>query len=476
MVMRASSHTSSIPNPLTHELPSRVEAEMSLLGALLLYPDWHEQAAGILRGPEYFYSERHQAIYAAFVRVLARRGDCDLTTLSGELKDAGDFDAVGGFGYLEELMQSCTGAPLVTEYAGQVAAAARQRRLTLGLQSALHDLRYTSDVEGVLNRVSLLATDVGNGEHNAQTKLVDAMIRNEQAMATGKVMTQKTDLAAFDNAFGGVPLKGIVTILGVPGSGKSSLALHLGLRIAERGGGVLVFSYEMDAESIALNAASALASCDLSSVVRGLRNYGEHERRRNQAAIDLAGRLNINIVDKSVTPHEIYRRVGFAVKKGLQAIIVDYVQNLPSDDTRLDEVRRIESACRMLQLVARDFGILVILVSQMDKASSSEAAPPKPSDGKGSGAIREVSDMIVGVFRPAVWERPSEYQDEAAWTRRKQYAELHVLKNKQGVCGFQPVTFRPEFTAFEDANTATWTCDLATQLPDCHNPTETNRA
>jgi replicative DNA helicase len=281
-------------------------------------------------------------------------------------------------------------------------------------------------------------------------------------LESGKPSVRKTGLSAFDRAFGGVPVSGVLTILGTPGSGKTSLALSIAREIAtyhsdEVNCGVLLFSYEMSAHAIALNSASALGQFNFSAIARGLGQFGEREKRKMDAAVHLASRMHLDIVDASVTPNEIYRRVAVGVRNGVRAIVVDYVQNLPSDDPRADDVRRIESACRIMQRVARDHGVLVILVSQMDKASTQSKEPPRASDGKGSGAIREVSDMMIGVFRPALWETPTDFESGEGcsdWTERKQYVELEVLKNKQGPLGTACVRFLPEWTAFEDREDA----------------------
>jgi replicative DNA helicase len=138
----------------------------------------------------------------------------------------------------------------------------------------------------------------------------------------------------------------------------------------------------------------------------------------------------------------------------VKCTVVDYIQNIPRTDGK-EGPDAIEEACRTMQRISREMGHLVIMVSQVTSAASRERRPMRPEDCVGSAAIKQVSDMMVGVHRPSVWEDQDNYETAGreSWAERRTHAQLDVAKNKFGPQGMVNASFDGATFKFSDART-----------------------
>jgi replicative DNA helicase len=273
--------------------------------------------------------------------------------------------------------------------------------------------------------------------------------RAMQAIREGRPTVYPSGLADLDRDFGGIPRSGVVVVTGVPGSGKSTLAANVALRLALTDRvGVRVFSYEMPAEKLA----SSMLAAEAQQPVHRFSITGTQPSRFSWDVMDAVAErfdgADLAFIEENVAATEIFNRCCAYRKRGVSCIVVDYIQNLPSDQRHENDAAKIAEAARYMQRIAVELNMLVLVVSQMTLAACRENRPPRMSDMEGSGAIMKVADMVLGVYREAVFTPRGDDETDEAWTRRKRSADLHVLKNKTGPIGAVPLHFRPEWTRF----------------------------
>lgn len=429
-----------------HPVPSAPEAEMALLGSLILAPGCMADVAAILPPGGGFYDERHIAIYRSLCRLYAVDPDADLVDLAADLRARGEFEAIG-HDYIDALANGTPSAAGAGRYAKVVADHARRRRLIEACDRAMYDAFHEHDGEAVCSRaveaVSAAVADAG--------RLQDVSIRAATAgvlasIQAGVVQTIPTGLFDFDAAFGGIPAVGVTTVLGVPGSGKSSLAAQI---IVGSGIPFRVFSFEMTAERIAENLIASRAQVDMSEVRRRPGAVATHSRANIAQSVAELDRMDIGFIEDNLPAPAIRNRCAMYAAQGVKGFLIDYAQNVAPSYPSQDERERVSEVMRTAQQISRQFKACVIVVSQPTQEAGRTNRPPLPSDGKGAQELWAASDMMLGVYRPAVFEPKTTADTEESWDTRRQHAQIHVLKNKHGRVGYVNARFTPEHTRFE---------------------------
>jgi replicative DNA helicase len=432
--------------------PQDTTSERCLLCGMMLDPATIPAICAYARGEPDFYSEANRSIFRTIRQLHESGADADGAAVLTALNARGQLQAVGGYEYLEKVLSStCSGANW-RHYLGLISAAARKRYLLDGCAQALHLLERKASIEECLaaavDGISRASAELGAPKDVAIKDAAGAVIADLEA---GKPTLHPLGLDAFDREFGGVPAVGVTVALGVPGSGKSSLVAGFALRLAETGLGVRVFSYEMSAHSVTANLLSAKAEVCVNEALRTGKRLAPVEMIDVGAAADAVSTLNLAFVDELLTARQVEDRAAIYAAQGVRVIVVDYIQNLPPSEPGQSDVARIEEACRVMQRIARRFGMCVLVVSQMTGAAAREDRAPHKSDGMGSAAIDQVSDCTIGVYRPVVFSPRDADETQEQWDARKREAQLHVLKNKKGPCGSVDVAFEGRWTKFMDA-------------------------
>jgi len=285
-----------------------------------------------------------------------------------------------------------------------------------------------------------------------------------EMLGRGETMTP-TGLERFDAELGGIPNTGMVTFLGVPSSGKTSLAGQWVWQLASNGRGVRVYSSEMGPENASASIASQVTGVSLHTHRRKGSEPTAEEWRELMKVETSSAAQRIHFSLRNMTAREMLAQAAADKRRGIDVVLVDYIQNIErpqrEDGSIASEVETISEGCRILQRISRELGVLVLMVSQMTASSAREKRPPKMSDGVGAGAIQQASDMMIGVYRPSVFDEHEGAYDTMnegeRWADRKAYTELHVLKNKFGMCGMVRATFAGHITRFSDYQARSFT-------------------
>lgn len=448
-------HRGTQPAPEERErtLPSNLEAERSVLGAILLHNDSYEKIAKTLTGGD-FFRDAHRRIFDAVERLLEHPdGMVDLVTLKEELGRHGELDEVGGPAYITALIDGVPRSTNIEHYAGIVREKAILRRLIASsnriLSAAYAAELPASDILTLADRtLGDIQTDALGGSMQSLSRscpaymdTLDARIANKGAL-TGL----PTGFRDIDTITMGWQRKDSIVIAARPSIGKTAFVLNTARTMAEscRPNSsdryhVAIFSLEMRRTLLEDRFLSDLSGVP-STLIRGGYIFGEE----NTAVVDGLNRMAampIHIDDtKGRTVHEIRaacRRL--RSEHGLDAVIIDYVQLMAGSLTRRGATRTEELAdiSRRLNELFGELDVAGLVVSQLSRASDSRPDPrPKLSDLRESGALEQDADLVCFLHR-------KNHKEEGL-------TQFLVEKARNGPTGTINLTLQRDLTRFSD--------------------------
>lgn len=411
-------------------LPHSLDAERSVLGAILLHDTVLEDAADVLR-PEDFFRQAHQRIFAQMLALHQHAEPVDLTTISERLTAVGQLEEVGGRGYIAALVDGMPRSVNVAHYAGIVRRYARLRRVI----QAGHDMAASAydadeDAAAIIDRAEQtlygLTQDAPAAGFVSLADLMPKVLAQIEAWHQAKhgVTGVPSGFGALDTLTRGFQPGNLVILGARPGLGKSTLALNIAQHVAGLGQPVGFFSLEMSNEELAVRAVTAEARVDGYRLQRGWIRSQEEWARLSTAYNRLA-RLPLYIDESPfVSALDIRSRARrLKSKVGLALLIVDYTQLMISHERRDNRALEIASVTRALKALAKDLAIPVIGLSQLNRSvEDRDGGRPRLSDLRESGSLEQDSDLVLFIHR-----------DEALVDQ--QLAEIIVAKQRNGPTG-----------------------------------------
>lgn len=450
--------------------PQNIEAEMAVLGAMLLGDRGAiEKATEVLERAD-FYREAHAHIYESMVTLTEKDEPVDIVTLKDELSRRGNLDTLGGVPYLMALADYVPTAANVVYYANIVAEKAVLRRL-IEASGQIAGMAYgeVDEVSALVDHAERTIFEVARRRTNqAFTPLrpllneafekIDTLY-HERGITTG-VDTGFTDLNYITS---GLQDGELIILAARPSMGKTSLAMGIGQNAALRAGkNVAVFSMEMSKESLVQRMICSEARVDAHRLRTGY--LQDDDWTRLAEAVQRLWDANLYIDDSNdMNPLEMRakcRRLR-AEQGGLDLVIVDYLQ-LMSGSKKQSENRNVEitEIARGLKGLARELRAPVVALSQLSRAvEKREDKRPMLSDLRESGAIEAEADIVAFIYRPAYYERKeavSEAMDEKEDQERRpgeyegEEAEIIIAKQRNGPTGTVKLSFLPKYARFDN--------------------------
>ena len=427
--------------------PHNLEAEESVLGSMMLTTEAIADVVELVR-PEDFYKTSNQRIFETLRSIYARGDPVDAITAVEELRRRGILEEVGGHLYLHELVDGVPTPAAAGSYAKIVAQAALLRRL-ISAAADIMEMGYSApeEPERVADDAEQLIYDVARREEKDQIAtlhdLVDqAMIYLEHIQNRDSAFAGlPTGFRDVDSLLSGLQAGNLIVVAARPGIGKSSFVTNLARNVAvDSRSAVAMFSLEMSRWEIGMRLLCAEARVPWDSI-RNKRVGAEDWSRIVQAAeslhdapLTIVDSGNVTLVDIRAKARRLSTR-----KNGLGLIIVDYLQ-LMSHHRRVDNRQQeIAEISRGLKLLAKELGIPVIAVSQLNRdPERRQDKRPQLSDLRESGAIEQDADVVMFIHRDDM--------DPA----KKGLAELIVAKHRNGPTDSVPLTFLPHLTQFRN--------------------------
>lgn len=418
------------------EPPHDFVAEQGILGCIVRDPDKLAECMIALPGAEVFWDDGYAEIYRIMLGLAEQGLRVEVELLMRRMWETPD--KVPTDEHFEALVSGAVPAALPV-YIERVRDCYRLRRLDCIAGDLRRDIANTErpDVDEIGAR---LAGDISRALACGQQSFIVG-IGEALDGALGEIRSRapaflKTGMVGFDQTFGGIPRGAVTTVMGTPGSGKSTLCLQIILHLAACGERVMVFSNEMSATRVAatlLTMAAGIAAHDR----WGRGNVTADEMAVLERGAGTIRDLPIELVEKPMHAGQIYAHAKLGRSRGVSLVFVDYLQDLPPVPGYLNGEERVSESMRRLKGIARDTGITTLIVSQLDKATSKARQRPTMHDGLYSSRIEQASDFMVAVYRehmndPAPTCGGMELDN---WREVVRRTEIIVLKNKVGGCG-----------------------------------------
>jgi replicative DNA helicase len=430
-------------------LPQNLEAERSVLGAILLDPTSLEFVVPIL-SQEDFFPDTHRRIYGAMLELSQRSAEMDILMLREELDRKGAVEKVGGAAYLTSLLDGVPDVGNVEHYARIVKEKSTLRRLIhTGQRIVREGLAGERDAEALLGEATGEIFDIAEGavrggfepigpivKHNLEI-IEDA--RGRQGMLSGLA----TGFMELDRMTSGLQTTDLIVVAARPSVGKTSFALNLAQHVAFREGrSVGFFSLEMSKEQIGFRVLCSEADVDAKKVRDG---YASKEAavRLVTAQAKIAG-ASFFIDDSAAlnVPEMRAKAQRLKREKGLDLLIVDYMQLMAGHgrfDNRTQEVSMIS---RGLKLLAKELRVPIIALSQLSRQPEQrkgELRKPQLADLRDSGSIEQDADVVVFLYREELYDKETE---------RKGIADVIIAKQRNGPTGDFPLVFLGDHMTF----------------------------
>lgn len=469
-------------------LPRNIEAEQSLIGALLANNKAYEKVSEFLRA-EHFSDPIHVKVYDVISRIIQKGHTADVITLKNYFEQEGTLNDVGGINYLIKLSESSS--PLTNvEYYGQFIYDKFLRRelISTGYDIASEamtetlDISTASQIEKAEKRLFNLAMH-GDGQKGFQdfgTTLNSTLQMIEKAyQKEGKVSGLPTGFNDLDIKMGGLNESDLIILAGRPAMGKTALAINIAYAVAEHMAkpdvkidphdkGVAIFSLEMSAEQLASRILSSITDTPGHKLRTGDMELGEFNRIAT--AVREYQKLPLYIDDTPGINISTIRTRARRLKRtnGLGLIIIDYIQLITGSGDKKSEGNRVQEVSeisRGLKILAKELKVPVIALSQLNRGlESRDDKRPLMSDLRESGSIEQDADIVMFVFRENYYihnaepKRNTGETDEhfnsrvEEWIKRDRetanLGEVILGKHRHGSTGTVKLFWNGEFARF----------------------------
>jgi replicative DNA helicase len=437
---------------LQRQPPFDLEAEMGVLGSILLLPEVCDDTASLKADD--FYDDANRILYTHLREMYDSGEKIDVTLLVSRLKGAGDYEKIGGPGYLGRLTGAVPNAAHAVYYADIVSKKAVYRNLIQASTEILRDAYdQASDARELCAQAeqkvySIMDGRSSNSLHSMSDVLHAAMDRMEARlrgeMTEGAV---ETGLVDYDTMTGGLHNGELIILAARPSMGKTALAMNIAEHASiELRSPTLFISLEMSGIELADRMLCSLARVNGHRLRNGTISSDDQTRLINKANEISNAPLFVDdspsrtVSEIAAAARRIDRRHG-----GLGMIVIDYLQLIEPDNSRDPRQEQVAKIARRLKGMARELNVPVLCLSQLNRqAEDSKDHRPKLSHLRESGAIEQDADVVMFVHREEYYHRG---EDRAQYAGQ---AEVIIAKQRNGPVGDVQLTWEADFTRFSN--------------------------
>jgi replicative DNA helicase len=432
--------------------PQSIEAEMSILGGILLENEAINRVLDVLV-PEDFYRETHRKIMRAMIELNEHREPCDLITLTTMLKKRGDLEEVGGGAYLATLVDFVPTAANIAYYSKIVKEKAILRTLIFAATEIItQGYDEQVEIEQLLDNAQKNIFDISENKLKPAFYQVSAIlkdtIKNIEALYEKKdhVTGVPTGYQDLDDKTAGFQRGDLIIIAGRPSMGKTAFALNIAQYAAihaQPNQPVALFSLEMSKEQLVTRLLCSEARVDASRLRTGhLLETDWHKLTRGASALHEAKIFIDDTPAISVLEMRAKSR-RLKAEHNVGMIVVDYLQLMRGGSNPESRQQEISEISRSLKALAKELEVPVVALSQLNRGLESRTDKrPMMSDLRESGAIEQDADVIMFVYREEVYDKEN--------PELKGKAEIIIGKQRNGPIGTVNLAFLGEYTRFEN--------------------------
>ena len=434
---------------LERVVPHSIEAERSVLGAILVENRAFNEAAEILKEGD-FYRGSHRKIFSKMEALWEQSKAIDPLTLSEDLKKSGDLEAIGGMAYLASLIDGVPKSTNIEYYARIVKEKSVLRQLIFASNQIISRC-YSQDeeVDTIINdaerSIFNIAEEKVSGGFIAFKEIAKETIKNIDKLYERKELVTglPTPLRELNELTAGLQPSDFIVIASRPAMGKTSISLniaqHVGLRTQETVG---VFSLEMSKEQLVVRMLCSKAEVDSHKLRAGFLSDAEWNRiykamgELSEAKIFIDDTPGISVVEMRAKARKMKQ------EHGLGLLIVDYMQLVTVPGRSENRTQEMSAISRGLKSLAKELSIPLIALSQLSRAPEARAGRrPQLSDLRESGAIEQDADLVCFIFREEEYNPTPENEG---------IAELIIGKQRNGPTGSIKLAFQKKYTRFAD--------------------------
>jgi len=435
--------------------PQNIEAEQSVLGSLMLDKDAVIKVSDILKSED-FYRGAHQFIFETMLELYGQNEPIDLLSVSNRLEEKERLEGTGGTSYLTDLINTVPSAANIIHYAKIV----RKKKLHRDLIDAAHNItqlgyQEIEDVENIIDEAEKKIFAVSQRSIRQyftplKPALEEAFERIDALHKGGGTALRglSTSFYELDNILAGLQKSDFIILASRPGLGKTTLGLDIARHLAVNEKiPVGLFSLEMSSSQVVDRLLCSQAQVDLWKLRTGrLSSDGEdNDFSRIQDAIGSLSESPIFIDD---TPTSTVMEVRTKARRlqaehGLGLIVVDYLQLMDEPRIRTENmVQKITEISRGLKALARELDIPVLALSQLSRAVEQRSPQiPRLADLRESGSLEQDADVVLFIYREDQYKKDAE---------RKNIAEIHIAKHRNGPTGKIELFFNQNFVSFQN--------------------------
>ena len=455
---RRSRRQQPVDNTYGHLPPQALEVENAVLGALMIDKDAYAIVCELLY-PESFYDPRHQMIYTAIRDLNMEEKPVDVLTVTERLAKSGTLEEVGGPGYVAELSSKVASSANI-EYHAQIIAQKSLARQLISFSSVIQTKAFdeTVDVEELMQEAegSLFELSQRNmkKDYTQINPVIEQALKVIQAAAANSdgLTGISTGYYKLDDMTSGWQNSDLVIIAGRPAMGKTSFALSMAKNIAaDSRVPMAFFSLEMSNVQLVNRLISNACEIQGSKILNGQLQRDEWDRIDKHINNLLDAPLYIDDTP-GLSVFELRTKARRLVREhGVKLIMIDYLQLMNANGMRFgSRQEEVSTISRSLKGLAKELDIPILALSQLNRGvegrEGNEGKRPMLSDLRESGAIEQDADMVLFVHRPEYYHI---YQDENGRDLRGM-AQIIIAKHRKGATGDVLLTFRGEFTRFEN--------------------------
>jgi replicative DNA helicase len=439
--------------------PHNLDAEMALLGSVMLRPDAIYEIMDIVR-VDSFYFDKHRIIFEAMLELFSKHQPIDLLSLSSRLKEKGLLERIGGTTFLTELSSVVPSSANIKHYADIVRKKFMMRELIEASEYISHlGFNEAGELEDILDQAEKKVFDIT--QHFSSTDnfkdlkplLHESFERFEKlSSAEHELRGIPTGFKALDDILGGFQSSDLIILAARPSVGKTAFALDVARRVASApiGAPVGVFSLEMSADQLVDRIVAAQSKVDASVIRKGVRSQTGAWRddifKNISTALDELSRAPIFIDDQAGNTIMRMRSAArkLKIEKGLKLLVVDYLQLMAPSGGRNDNMNQVVTEIsRGLKHLARELQIPVIALSQLSRGIETRGGKPKLSDLRDSGSIEQDADLVMFIH-----QEEDGIRDENGKMREVQRKQLIIAKHRNGPLGEVTMDYHTRFNTF----------------------------
>ena len=431
-----------------NKTPNSIEAEIAVIGGLILDNEAWEQIADILQVND-FYNQEHRKIFSCIVNLVNDNVPFDVVTINEKANTDNDKSFST---YLSEIINQTPSAANIKAYANIVREQSILRQLISVSNNLIEKSRdggidskaLLDEAEQKIFNISEESLKANNGFQNINDLVKESLEQIEERAEKGESVTGvATGFSEFDNKTTGLQGGDLIIVAGRPSMGKTSFAMNLSEYASLKNDAVTaIFSMEMSGTQLSTRLISSMGRINQQKIRTGKLTDEDWPRLTN--AVALLSKANIFIDDTpALTPTDIIARARrLKREKGLDLIVIDYMQLMQLTNNSENRATELSEISRSLKALARELDVPVVALSQLNRSLENRTDKrPIMSDLRESGAIEQDADLIAFIYRDEV------YNEDSA---DKGKAEIIIAKQRNGPIFKTTLTFLGECTRFEN--------------------------